>query len=421
MDRKIEKKKWPPKKIAGLAAILLFVSFVTYSILWGDSSTKLNVDAERMTISDVSRGPFQEFIPVTGAIMPIKTFYIDAVEGGRVDTIYREAGSFLKNGDKILRLENTSLLIQISQQDARVTEQRNQLINTRFTLERNNIQNRQRLLDQEYNILRLQRLYERNKELRQQKLISDAEFEANEDEFNYQQRLYQLNAEAFSRDSIFQEVQLKQLESSVGRLQDNLEIARRRLEELVVRSPANGQLTSLVAEIGETKAQGTRLGQVDVLDGFKVRAGIDEHYLPRIALGQRGEFDFAGSTYKLMTKKLYPEINQGRFEVDLEFEGEEPNGIRRGQTVHIRLELSDLTEAVMLAKGGFYQKTGGQWVYVIDPSGDFAIKRQIRLGRQNTQVFEVLEGLEPGERVITSSYDNFGDIDKLILKNQPDS
>ncbi|MCA9740356.1 MAG: HlyD family efflux transporter periplasmic adaptor subunit [Deferribacteres bacterium] len=416
MDRKIEKKKWPPRKIAIVGAAVLFFSFLLYSFIWGDSSSKLNVKSERITISEVKRGPFQEFIPVTGTVQPIKTIFLDAIEGGKVDTVFRKAGSFVQTGDKILRLANTSLLISISNQDALVVEQRNLLTNTKFQLERNRIQNRQRILELEYNIQRLKRQYERNKALREKNLVSEAEFEAIEDEYKYQVRLNNLTIAAVRSDSVFQEIQVGQLESSWQRLQDNLQIARRRLDELVIRAPITGQLTSLNAEIGESKSQGQRLGQIDVIDNFKVVAAIDEHYLPRVEIGQRGEFDFAGQTYQLQTAKIYPEIRDGRFDVDMEFDGKEPDGIRRGQTVHIRLQFSGLTDQVLLSLGGFYQKTGGQWVYVLDASGDFATKRRIRLGRKNTQVFEVLEGLEPGEKVITSSYDNFGDIDKLILE-----
>lgn len=416
MDRRIEKKKWPPRKIAMIAAGVLFFSFLLYSFIWGDSSSKLNVNTERITISTVAMGPFQEFIPVTGTVMPIKTIFLDAAEGGKVDTVFKEAGNFVKAGDKILRLANTSLLISISNQDALVVEQGNLLTNTKFNLERNRIQNRQRIIDLQYNIQRLKRQYDRNKQLFEKNLISEAEFEAIEDEYKYQVKLNGLTIESVRSDSLFQEIQVGQLEKSLERLEENLQIARRRLDELVIKAPVTGQLTSLNAEIGESKSQGQRLGQIDVLDGFKVVAAIDEHYLPRVEIGQTGEFDFAGQTYKLKTTKIYPEIRDGRFDVDMEFDGKEPDGIRRGQTVHIRLQFSGLTDQILLSLGGFYQKTGGQWVYVLDPSGDFATKRKIRLGRKNTQVFEVLEGLEPGEKVITSSYDNFGDIDKLILK-----
>lgn len=417
MDRAIAKKKWPPKKIAWVSGGIVVLLFLIYSIVFGDHSSKLNVETEKITISTVTEGPFQEFIPVTGTVMPIKTIYLDAIEGGKVDTVEKLAGSYVKQGDVILRLENTQLLIQISNQDAMVVEQTNLLTNTSFNLEQNRTRSRQLLIDREYEVRRLKRIFERQKKLYEDDLISEEAFEQSKDDYEYEARRQKLNIEAFKRDSIFQEVQLNQLENSVKRLQDNLGIAQKRLDNLIIRAPIDGQLTSLNAEIGESKAPGERLGQIDVLDGFKVRAAIDEHYIARIEVGQTGQFDFAGKTYTLVTRKIFPEVTNGRFEVDMEFEGETPEDIRRGQTVRIRLELGDLSEATMLARGGFYQKTGGNWVYVVDPSGNFAEKRQIRLGRQNTQVFEVLEGLKPGEKVVTSSYDNYGDIDKLVLKN----
>jgi len=416
MDRKIEKRKWPPRKIATLAASALFFIIIVYNISFGDRSTKLNVETQKITISEVRRGPFQEYIPVTGNVLPIKTIFLDATEGGRVDTVYIEAGSFVKAGDKILLLENRNLHIQIMSQDALVLEQRNLLTGTRFNMEQNRINLRQRLLDQEYQLQRLNRLFERRKELFERSLISQEEFEATKDEFDYQKKTQKLNVESYRQDSLFQHIQIRQLENSLIRLEDNLKIVRTRLDDLTVTAPITGQLTSLIPEAGQTLAQGERIGQVDNLDGFKVRAGIDEHYLARIGKGQKGEFDFAGKTYKLITDRVYPEVRNGRFEVDLKFVAETPQGIRRGQTLHIRLELGDLTEAVLIPRGGFYQKTGGQWIYVVDESGDFTAKRRIRLGRQNPQVFEVLSGLEPGERVVTSSYDSYGDIDKLILQ-----
>lgn len=416
MDRIIEKKKWTPKRIAMLAAAALFFSIIIYNLGFGDRSSKLNVEQEKITISEVRRGPFQEFIPVTGTVLPIRTIFLDATEGGRVDTIYTEAGSYVEAGDKILQLQNTNLHLQILSQDALVVEQRNILTSTRFSLEQNRITLRQRLIDQEYEIQRLKRLYDRHKELFEQNLISQQEFEATKDEYEYQKKRQRLNVESFKQDSIFHIVQVRQLEQSLDRLERNLSIARQRLDDLTIRAPIDGQLTSLIPEIGQTVAQGQRIGQVDQLDGFIVRAAIDEHYLARINEGQYGEFDFAGKTFRLITDRVYPEVRDGRFEVDMRFRGETPEDIRRGKTVHIRLELGDLSEAVLIPRGGFYQKTGGQWIYVLDESGETAIKRNIRLGRQNPQVFEVLEGLEPGEKVVTSSYDSFGDIDKLVLK-----
>ncbi len=416
MDKQIEKKKWPPKKLATLGGTALFFIIIIYNISFGDRSSKLNVETQKITISDVRRGPFQEFIPVTGNVLPITTVFLDASEGGTVDTVFVEAGSYVNANDPILQLENRNLHIQIMSQDALVVEQRNLLTSTRFNMEQNRITLRQRLLDQEYQLQRLERLFKRRKELYERNLLSAEEFEATKDEFNYQKKTQALNVKSFRQDSIFQLVQIRQLETSLNRLEENLGIARKRLDDLRIRAPLTGLLTSLIPEAGQSVAQGERIGQVDNLDGFKVRAGIDEHYLARIDKGQKGEFDFAGKTYKLVTNRVYPEVRDGRFEVDLEFQGESPDGIRRGQTLHIRLELGDLAEAVLVPRGGFYQKTGGQWIYVVDESEKVAVKRKIRLGRQNPQVFEVLEGLAPGERVVTSSYDSFGDIDKLVLK-----
>ncbi len=416
MDRKIEKKKWPPKKIASLAGMALFFIIIVYNISFGDRSSKLNVEQQKITISQVKHGPFQEFIPVTGSVLPIKTIFLDATEGGRVDTVYIEAGTFVNQGDPILQLRNTNLHIQILSQDALVVEQRNLLTSTRFSLELNRNTLRQRLIDQAYQIQRLKRLYDRRGKLFEQSLISEEQFEDTKDEYEYQVKRQNLNIASYKQDSVFQRVQIRQLENSLLRLEQSLKIARRRLDDLTMKAPITGQLTSMVPEIGQTVAQGQRVGQVDVLDGFKVRAGIDEHYLARIDKGQFGEFDFANKTYRLLADRVYPEVRDGRFEVDMTFEADFPEGIRRGQTVHIRLELGDLSDAVLVSRGGFYQKTGGQWIYVLDASGSFAERRKIRLGRQNPQVFEVLEGLEPGESVVTSSYDSFGDIDKLVLK-----
>ncbi len=416
MDRQIEKKKWTPRKIAGLGGGGLLFLIIVYNLLFGDSSSKLNVEAQKITIAKVEKGPFQEFIPITGSVLPIRTIFLDAIEGGQMEERLIEAGSMVKQGDVILKLTNTTLHIQISSQDALVMEQRNLLTSTRFNLEQNNLRIRRQLIDQEYQIKRLQRQFDRKKELLDRKLISQEEFEQVKDEYDYQLKQQELNIQSARQDSIFQFVQVRQLETSLKRLEENLHIARQRLDDLNIKSPISGQLTSLNAEIGQSISQGQRLGQIDVLDGFKVRAGIDEHYLARVEKGLNGEFDFAGKTYHIVVDKIYPEVRDGRFEVDLQFVDETPEGIRRGQTLHVRLELGDLTEALLIPRGGFYQKTGGQWIYVLNEDRNQATKRKIRLGRQNPQVFEVLEGLQPGEQVITSSYDSFGDIDKLILK-----
>jgi len=416
MDKQIEKKNWPPKKIITYAFATAFALIVIYNLIFGDTSSKLNVKSEKITISTVQKGPFKEYIPVTGSVIPIKTVYLDAIEGGRVEKKFLEAGSMVSTGDEILLISNTNLLMDIMFREAELFEQSNNLRNTRLAMEQNQLNLRSQLIDLDYQKKQLKRDFLRNKEMLNNNLISKLDFERIKDEYDYVQKRRELAIESFRQDSIFRKVQILQLEASLERMQKNLALVKTKLENLTIRAPITGQLTAMNAEIGESKSQGERLGQVDVLEGFKVRAPVDEYHLHRINKGLKGEFDFAGATYELVVNKVFPEIRNGRFDVDLIFTGSEPEGIRRGQTSHIRLELGNLSEAILIARGGFYQKTGGQWVYVLDESKDFAYKRNIRLGMQNPQMFEVLEGLEPGEQVITSSYESFGDNDILVLQ-----
>jgi len=417
MDRKIEKKKWPPKKVLGLGLAAAFLFLIIYTFLFGDTRSRLNVQLEKITISTVTRGPFQEFIPITAAVIPVKTVYLDAVEGGRVEAIFMEAGSMVHKGDKILQLANTNLLLDIMFREAELAQQSNNLRNTRLAMEQNQLSLKSNLVELEYQIQLLKRRYERSEALEQENLISREEYLQVKDEYDYYLKRRELAIQSFRQDSLFRTEQIRQLEGSLARMERNLEIVRQKLDNLTIQAPISGQLTSLNAEFtGEIKSPGERLGQIDVLDSFKVRAAIDEHYLPRIEVGLQGEFTFAGKTYRLASEKIFPEIREGRFNVDLRFINDSPPEIRRGQTLHVRLQLGGPSQALLLARGGFYQKTGGQWVFVTDESGKTAVKRAIRLGRQNPEVFEVLEGLELGERVITSSYDAFGEVEKLILK-----
>ena len=419
MDRKIEKKKWTLKRIAGLAAAGLFVCFSVYGF-WKDSGvSRLNVETEKLTVSRVERGPFVEFIPVRGTVLPGLTVYLDALEGGRVEEVLVEEGSMVEKGDALLKLVNEDLQLQVMNQEAPLEEQLERLRRTRLEVEQQQLQSRQGLLTIEFQLQQKRRKYEKYGSLSEKDLVAvmpRADFEQMRDDYEYHVRLREIRLETHRQDSVLARMQIEQLEAAVERTQRNVEIVRRRLDALVLRAPVAGQLTVLDAEIGESKGRGQRLGQVDVLDRFKVRAAIDEYYIARIEKGQRGNFDLAGQTYGLVIDKVYPEVRDGRFEIDLEFAGEPPVGIRRGQTLQIRLELGDLEEALLLARGGFYQKTGGNWVYALTGDGERAVKRTVRIGRQNSQVFEVLEGLEPGEQVITSSYDNFGDMDELVLK-----
>jgi len=416
MDRKIEKKKWPPKKIATLAAIVIFVAAVIYIFLFKFRQSTLNVQKERITISTVSKGPFQEFIPIIGNVLPINTVYLDAIEGGRVEKIYVEAGTIVKKGDPMLKLVNTDLLLTVMWREGDLFEQSNNLRSTRLSLEQYRLQLNQELTQVENQLLQQKRTFERYQELIKEDLISKHEYELAKDQYEYLLKRRNLTAESQQNELKFRQIQVEALEDSLKRMEENLKVAKEKIENLTIRAPVSGHLTSLNAEIGESKAPGQRLGQIDMLEGFKVRAGIDEHYITRIETGKTGEFELAGSTYNLVVKKIYPEVSEGRFEVDLNFEDREPPGVRRGQTLHIRLELSDVSEALLLPRGGFYQTTGGNWVYVVDESGSFASKRKIKINRYNPDVFEVVEGLAPGEKVITSSYESFGNMERLVLK-----
>ena len=417
MDRQIEKKKWTPKKIATIGVPTVFILLVFYMLVFGDKSSKLNVDVEKITISTVSKGEFQEFIPIMGSVEPIKTIELSSDEGGRIEHRFIESGTKVSKGDPILRFSNTNLLLTILNNEAQVNRASNDLRSTRLMMEQNALSLRNQLLNLDYDIASQRRAYEREKALMDKGLGSKEAFENARDQYLFSKKRRDLTIAQQRQDSLFRMTQIAALETSLKGMQANLTIVKQKQDNLTLRAPIDGHLTSLTAEIGETKSPGERLGQIDVLDHFKVRARIDEYYINRIEKGRMGSFELSGQSYRLSVDKIYLEVTDGRFEVDLVFpDGVNPGGIRRGQTLHIKLELGDLEEAVLLARGGFYQKTGGQYVYVVDESGNFAVRRDIKLGRYNPQVFTVLEGLEIGDQVITSSYDTFNDIDKLILK-----
>jgi HlyD family secretion protein len=416
MDRKIKKKKWPPKRIAGLAAVVIFIGIVIYVFLFKFSKSTLNVKKERITVSTVTEGPFQEFIPVIGNVLPIDTVFIDADEGGRVENIFVRAGTIVEKGDRILELANTDLLLTIMWREAELFQQTDNLRRTRLSLEQYRLQLTQELTQIDNMLRQQQRTYERYKELRKDNLISEHEYELAKDQYEYLVKRKEQTIESQRNEMKFRKIQIDALVSQLERMENNLEVAKEKLGNLTIRARVSGHLTSLDVELGQSKAPGQRLGQIDVLSGFRVRASIDQHYITRVEIGRTGQFPYANNSYKLVINKIYPEVRDGRFDVDMEFAEKEPAGIRRGLTLHIRLELGDISEAILLAKGGFYSSTGGNWVYVLDESESIATKKSIRLNRQNTEVYEVLSGLSPGEKVITSSYESFGKMERLILK-----
>ncbi|HCW75306.1 MAG TPA: hypothetical protein DHU63_02070 [Candidatus Marinimicrobia bacterium] len=415
MDRKIEKKRWTLRRLIYLVVGTIVVGLIVYQ-LFGDNSPKLNVEMDRLTIGTVKQGEFQDFLPLTGSVVPIRTVYLDAVEGGQVDTIYLEAGSMVAQGDTILRLSNTNLLLDIMYREAELFQQSNNLRNTRLAMEQNRLALETQILELDHAIENQARNYETANKLKEKDLIAQQTWEEARDTHNYLKRKRDLTMKSFHADSLFRATQIQQLEEGLERMRGNLGIVKQNLDRLVLRAPVSGQLTSLNAEVGESKVRGERLGQVDILDGFKIRAQVDEYYITRISTGLRGQFDLSGQSYALSLDKIYPEVVNGQFAIEMAFPTGEPVDIRRGQTIRFNLEMGESSEQILLARGSHYQTTGGRWIYRLSDNEKEAMRVPIRLGRQNRDYFEVLEGLAPGDRVITSGYDNFGDIERLVLQ-----
>ncbi|MHC2991040.1 transporter [Pontibacter sp. HJ8] len=417
MDRVIEKKKYTPKKIAFVAGAALVLVVILYNLLFAERSSKLNVDSKRITVGSVQNGVFQEFIAIDGAVEPLKTFYLDITEGGRVEKIYTDDGRMVEKGDTILKLSNTTLQIDFMTRETQLYDLMNERQNSEITMKQDQIRKMNELAEIEYNLALAERAYTRNKMLIAEKVISQEEFEASKDQYEYLKKRKTLGERSVKQDAQLMDERLRQLDESIRRMDANINMARNTLNNLYVTAPIDGQLSTLKAQVGESKGAGENIGQVDDMKGYKVRASIDEHYISRIYPGLEGNFDFNGGNYKLKVAKVFPEVQGGTFQVDMEFaEGTTPEGIRRGQTLQIRLNLNDGGKAVLLPRGGFYQSTGGSWVFVVDPSGDYATKRNIKLGRQNPKFYEVIDGLQPGEKVVLSSYDSYGNIDRLELK-----
>jgi HlyD family secretion protein len=417
MDRKIRRRRWTAGRIAWIAVGLAVVVLVVWSVRLFHGARTLRIPAERIDVSIVTRGEFLEYIPVTATVVPLTTHYLSATEGGRVEEVYREAGSFVETGDEILRLGNTNLLMDVMYREAELFQQSNNLRNSKLLMEQNRLQMDREILEVDHEIARQKRITESYERLNRESLISRQEYEEARDRLTYLTEKRELVLAAQSEDQKFRESQIEQLELSLDRIRSNLAVVKENLESLVVRAPISGRLTALDAEVGESKTRGERLGQIDVLDSFGLRAEIDEYYIARIASGLRGNFPLADETYAVQVDKVYPQVVSGRFEVDLHFVGEQPVDLRRGQSVRMRLELGDPYDAVLLPNGPFHQTTGGRWLFVVAASGSEAGRREITLGRQNAQFLEVLEGLEPGEKVITSPYEFFGDAERLILSD----
>jgi HlyD family secretion protein len=416
VDRVVKKKRWNRKRILTIAGITALVLLIVLSYLYTSGKSKLNVDLERITVSEVTKGPFQETIPVNGVVLPLTSIYLDAVEGGRVEEKYVDDGTTMKKGEPILRLSNTDLQLGLVTQQTNVYNLLTQMQISKNAAEQNTVTKLNQMTDVESQLKEAERIYNLDKGLYEQKAIGLQEFKKSENDYHYYLQKKKLTEQLLSQDSVSNAQQVSQAKQSYEGSQNALNVMRQKVGDLIVRAPVDGQLTSLDAEIGQSKNKGERLGQIDVLSGFKVRADIDEHYLSRIMIGLFGTFTFANKDYKLEIKKVYSQIANGRFQVDMEFVGEVPQGIRRGQTLQIRLAFSDEVEAVQVARGGFYQQTGGNWIFKVSDDGKKAYKVDIQLGRQNPDYYEVLNGLKPGDKVVTSSYENYGDMQELVLK-----
>ncbi len=418
MDRVIAKKRWTTKKVLTIAGIAGVIILIAASYYFTSGKSRLNVDTERITIAEITKGPFEEFIPVNGIVLPITTIYLDAIEGGRVEEKFVDDGAIVKKDQPLMRLSNTDLQLSLANQETAVFDVLTQMQNTRNNAEQNTIRQLNQMADVDNALAEAERKYKLNKLLYEEKVIGSQEFKSSENDYKYQVRRKNLTETTLKQDSASGKLQVTQMTESYERMRNALTLMRKKVGDLIVRSPVDGQLTSLDAEIGQSKNKGERLGQVDVLSGFKVRADIDEHYISRIFTGLNAGFTFANKDYKLRITKVYTQVTNGRFQVDLEFVDEVPKGIRRGQTLQVRVTLSEERESVLLPKGGFFQQTGGNWIFKVAENGKTAYKVDIQLGNQNPEFYEVISGLKPGDKVVTSSYENYGTMQELVLKKE---
>ncbi len=416
MDKKIEKKKWPLWRIALYVAIIVAVGFGLTSLYKQAGTSRLNVDQERILLDTVHQGVFKEYITIFGTVEPFKTVYLDAVESGKIEEIYVEDGAIVPQGSPIMRLSNLDLQLSVLNQEAQIIDQINTIRNQTILMDQQSLRLKEDALNVDYQIALLSERTQRNKLLYQDSAIAKVEYQETRDEYNHLLNRRVLLKETINKDSLYHEMQKDQMESSVSLMRRNLEFAKNSLDNLTVRAPINGQLSSFDSEIGELVNRGDRIAQIDVLDTYKIRARIDEFYISRIFPNQEGTFTMDGVTYTLKIQKIYPNVTEGSFEVDLYFDDDFPKNIKRGQTIALKLSLSDETEAKLLAKGGFFQETGGNWVYEVDPQGGVARKKSIRIGRQNPDYYEVLDGLNEGDVIIVSSYENYNKKEELILK-----
>ena len=418
MDKIIEKKTgwrvaFTKKALPWWLGALLAV-FVVYLIARPNNKT-LRVDKDAITISSAVKGEFNDYIRISGRVQPMTTIQLSPQEGGIVEKILIEEGSPVKAGDAILVLNNDNLDLDILNSEAELAEKENILRNTQIQMEQQKLDVRQNELEYGIQVDRLKRAYEQQRALYEDKLIAKEDYLKAEEDYMLAQQKYELIRERSKQDSLYRGTQIDRMEESLENMILNMSMIRHRKENLIVRAPIDGELGLLDVVLGQSIASGTKIGQINSVGIYKVEALIDEHYIDRVVAGLEATFERQGETYSTVIRKVYPEVRDGKFKADFKFDGEQPENIRSGQTYYLNLQLGQPEEAVIIPRGTFYQKTGGKWIYVVNKEGNKAVKREIRIGRQNPQYYEVLEGLEPGEKVITSGYDTYGESDVLVF------
>ena len=416
MDIQLEKKKGLRPKHYGYIALGLLLLFVGYQLIFASSVSTFRTDKEKLSVADVTQGKFDDYITINGNVAPIATIYMDAYEGGRVEEKLIEEGAMVKKGDIILKLDNINLYEQILQSESGLALKQNDLRSTKLTFDSRQVDGRKALATASTELQRLKRNYEQNEALFEEELISKEEYQLSKENYELSQKQYEIVKIQTENDDELRRNSLPVLEADLNRMQKTLGMVYQRLDHLNVRAPADGQLGFLDAEIGQNISQGQRIGQINVLTDYKIEASIDEHYIDRVQRELVAVLERNGNEFPLRLRKVYPEVRNGKFKVDLVFTENKPETIRTGQSYNIKLQLGESSDALLLPKGSFFQSTGGQWIFVVGPDGDEALKRNIRIGKQNSRYYEVLEGLEAGEKVITSNYDSFGEAEKIVLK-----
>ncbi|MCH5239898.1 MAG: HlyD family efflux transporter periplasmic adaptor subunit [Muribaculaceae bacterium] len=418
MDKEIPKIKGWRKAITKQALPWWGVGIVSIAIivlLASTSSDSLKVDKNNLTTAKVEKGEFNDYTRVSGSVQPLVSVQLSPHEGGIVQEILIEEGSQVKTGDPILVLSNDNLDLQILNAEAELAEKENILRNTMIQMEQQKLSVRQEELQLSTEVQRNLRNFKQQEALFKDKLVPKEDYIKAKEDYELAEKRYQLVKERSKQDSLYRSVEIQQMEQSLNNMRLNMEMIRGRKEKLIVRAPIDGELGLLDVNLGQSVAEGSMIGQINSMNSYKLETKIDEHYIDRVIPGLIANFDRQGKQYEVILRKVYPEVREGKFQADFKFEAERPENLRRGQTYYLDLQLGQPEEAIIIPRGTFYQKTGGRWIYVLDKNGNKAIKREIKIGRQNPQYYEVTEGLEPGEQVIVSSYERFGDNETLIF------